>query len=126
MDPDYFDDIPAGANVALLKEWFDKLEEVETKCIDRENGFFMNYLAVLPAYQRLGLGRHLLDIGLSEADKLGAGIFLVATEMGAGLYKKAEIEEVERFGIDVEPWGGEGKAVFRSMKREAVAKSPET
>ncbi|PVH80515.1 hypothetical protein DL98DRAFT_491332 [Cadophora sp. DSE1049] len=125
MDPDYFDDMPAGANAALLKEWFDKLEEVESKYIDREKGFFINYLAVLPSYQRLGLGRQLLDIGLKEADKLGASVFLVATEMGAGLYKKAGFQEIERFSIDAKPWGGDGETVFRSMRREPQVESPD-
>ena len=73
-------------------------------------GFIViNYLPVLPAYQRLGLGRRLLDIGLDEADKLGASAFLVATEMGAGLYRKAEFREIESFSIDLRPWGGEGE-----------------
>ncbi|KAH7420165.1 acyl-CoA N-acyltransferase [Cadophora sp. MPI-SDFR-AT-0126] len=124
MDPDYFEDIPAGANASLLQEWFDKLEEVESKYIDREKGFFINYLVVLPSYQRLGLGRRLLDIGLKEANALGASVFLVATEMGAGLYKKAGFKEIEQFVIDVKPWGGEGEVVFRSMKREPQAESP--
>ena len=66
-------------------------------------GFIViNYPSVLPAYQRLGLGRRLLDIGLDEADKLGASAFLVATEMGAGLYRKAGFREtirVEEVGL---------------------------
>ncbi|KAG4428808.1 hypothetical protein IFR05_015710, partial [Cadophora sp. M221] len=108
MDPDYFADIPAGANIALCEEWFGKLEDVELRYIDREGGFFINYLAVLPSHQRLGLGRQLLDIGLKEADKLGASVFLVATEAGEGLYRKAGFEEIERFTVDVRSWGGRG------------------
>ena len=39
MDPEYFTEIPARANTALFQEWVDKLAEVESKYIDRENGF---------------------------------------------------------------------------------------
>ena len=51
----------------------------------------------------------MLDIGLDEADKLGASAFLVATEMGAGLYRKAEFRDIESFSIDLRPWDGEGE-----------------
>lgn len=145
MDPDYFDDIPTGANAPLCEEFFNKLEKIEFKYIDRENGFctsssrflhpplisplnakimsndpVINYLTVLPAYQRLGLGSKLLDIGLEEADKLGASVFLVATERGEGLYRKKGFLEVERFEIDMKPHGGELVIPFLGMTRGPI------
>ena len=123
---------------------------MESKYIDRENDFcrsrsalipsvglfplspspltgfiVINYLSVLPAYQRLGLVRPLLYIGLDEADELGASTFLVATEVGAGLYRKAGFQEIESFTIDIRPCGGESKTVWRSMRREPARRTSE-
>lgn len=73
---------------------------------------------MLPEYQRRGLGKKLLDIGLEEADKLNASVYLVATERGEGLYKRAGFVELERFVVDTKPHGGDSMVPFISMRRE--------
>jgi hypothetical protein len=39
MDPDLFDEIPDGSNKSFFQEWFQRLEKLEFKYIDRESGY---------------------------------------------------------------------------------------
>jgi ribosomal protein S18 acetylase RimI-like enzyme len=45
-------------------------------------------LAVMPEYQRMGIGSILLDEGLREADRRGLQSMLGASPYGIGLYRK--------------------------------------
>ncbi|KAK5123915.1 hypothetical protein LTR85_002112 [Meristemomyces frigidus] len=52
------------------------------------NAVHLNTLAVVPAYQRRGIGGKLLSWGLQRADELGFASFLESSAMGRGLYEK--------------------------------------
>ena len=135
-DPDLFDQvIPEGANVKLCEDLFEKLEWAEHTFVDREHGLCMrpaplsllfaerkvvlNYLVVYPEYQGLGLSKRLLNIGLEEADRIGASCFVVSTLAGEGVYKKVGFREIDRFVVDPRPFGGSRVVPWFCMRREA-------
>lgn len=70
----------------------------------------MNVLAILPAYQRLGIGQAMLATVLKLADEEGRRVFVEATPEGASLYRKfgwVECDERLRFDL-AEFKAGEG------------------
>jgi GNAT superfamily N-acetyltransferase len=70
----------------------------------------MNVLAVLPAYQRLGIGQAMLANVLPLADEEGRRVFVEGTPEGASLYHKfgwVECDEPLRFDL-AEFGAGEG------------------
>jgi GNAT superfamily N-acetyltransferase len=79
----------------------------------------LNYLVVHPDYQGLGLSKKLLNVGLGEADRIGASCFVVSTIAGEGVYRKVGFEEIDRFVVDPRPFGGSKEVVWFCMRREA-------
>jgi ribosomal protein S18 acetylase RimI-like enzyme len=62
----------------------------------------MNILAILPAYQRLGIGQAMLATVLKQADEEGRKVFIYATPEGVSLYRKfgwVECDDRLRFGL---------------------------
>jgi GNAT superfamily N-acetyltransferase len=56
--------------------------------------FYLDNLAVDFRYQRLGIGRALLDWGIKHARGIGLPVQTEAGPMGVGLYRKAGFEQV--------------------------------
>lgn len=79
----------------------------------------LNYLIVHPEYQGRGLSKLLLNVGLEEADRIGASCFVVSTIAGEGVYKKFGFREVDRFVTDPRPFGGAKEVPWFCMRREA-------
>ncbi len=65
----------------------------------------LGILAVLPSYQRCGVGSKLMDWGLPQADELKLPAYLEASPMGKGLYIKKGFQEVCEFELDAKKWG---------------------
>lgn len=68
----------------------------------------LQVLAVLPDYQRQGIGAALVSDGLEDADHLHLPAWLEASRQGYGLYRKMGFAEVDQFTIDLAKYGGEG------------------
>lgn len=70
----------------------------------------MNVLAILPEYQRLGIGQAMLATVLKQADEVGRKVYIEATPEGASLYRKfgwVECDDRLRFDL-VQFDAGEG------------------
>lgn len=64
------------------------------------NAYELCHLAVLPEYQKLGLGRKLVDLIIDEAKNAGVGITLVTPEKNMGVikfYEKIGFSRVRMF-----------------------------
>lgn len=82
----------------------------------------MNILAVVPAYQRLGLGAALLVPVLKMADKEGKKTYIEASKAGEKLYRKLGwVETGDTISLDFTEFGGEGRVDCLLMMREPGA-----
>ncbi len=61
----------------------------------------MSLMCVLPQVQRHGIGRALMQWGMTEADKLGLESFIEATHGGQGLYAGCGCRKVASVGVEV-------------------------
>lgn len=82
----------------------------------------MNILAVVPAYQRLGLGAALLAPVLKIADKEGKKTYIEASQAGEKLYRRLGwVETGDTISLDFAEYGAEGKVDIQLMMREPGA-----
>jgi GNAT superfamily N-acetyltransferase len=82
----------------------------------------MNILAVLPTYQRLGLGAALLAPVLRLADREGKKTYIEASETGEKLYRRLGwVETGDTISLDFTGFGAEGKVDILLMMREPGA-----
>jgi GNAT superfamily N-acetyltransferase len=82
----------------------------------------MNILAVLPTYQRLGLGAALLAPVLRLADREGKKTYIEASEAGEKLYGRLGwVETGDTISLDFTGFGAEGKVDILLMMREPGA-----
>ncbi|KAG0654888.1 40S ribosomal protein S20 [Rhodotorula mucilaginosa] len=78
-----------GTNVGLLKEFMAMLDRVRAAYRERDSRFYhLEILAVHPDFQRKGFGQALLESVLLAADRDNLPVYLEASAMGAGLYRK--------------------------------------
>lgn len=81
----------------------------------------MNILAVVPTYQRLGLGAALLAPVLKIADKEGRKTYIEASEAGEKLYRRLGwVETGDTISLDFTEYGAR-KINFQLMMREPGA-----
>jgi hypothetical protein len=59
-----------------------------------------------------------MNVGLEEADRIGAKCFVVSTPAGEAVYKKVGFQEIDRFVVDPRPFGGTREAAWLCMRRE--------
>lgn len=82
----------------------------------------MNILAVVPTYQRLGLGAALLIPVLKIADKEGRKTFIESSQAGEQLYRRLGwVETGDRLSLDFTEYGAEGSVDMPLMMREPGA-----
>lgn len=89
-----------GENKEIGDVWFKSLTANREKFLKPKNMYYMNTLAVLPKYQRMGMGFAIMDSVLSVADKEGRDCYVEASSKGLGLYRKCWFREVGRLEID--------------------------
>ena len=77
-------------------DWL-KEDEARDRCYDEEVDFYVDFVAVAPAYRRLGLGARLLRAALDIADARGAKMCLETTTMALPLYEKLGFKVVEEY-----------------------------
>ena len=89
--------------------------------VPRGKGYvYMAILAVGPEWQRMGVGRKLLEWGLEKADREGLECWIEASPAGKPLYEKVGWREVGFTDVELKKWGWKGEEVSRtvSMFRE--------
>ncbi len=100
-------DFAPGANLELSKLFFGELDQKRNREMKGRKHFLMGILVVDPDYQRMGVGKKLLDWGLSQADRDGIPVWIDATPKGKGLYEQVGWKQVDFVDIDLSKWGGE-------------------
>ncbi|PMD37424.1 hypothetical protein L207DRAFT_514697 [Hyaloscypha variabilis F] len=103
------------ANVELLNWFFGSLDEKRNAFMDaregvKEKGYlYMAILGVHPGFQRMGVGKRLLEWGLEMADREGLECWIEASPAGKGLYEKLGWREVAYTDVELRRWGWEVK-----------------
>jgi GNAT superfamily N-acetyltransferase len=103
------------ANTELLGWFFGQLDEKRNAFMDqrervKERGYlYMAILAVDPKFQRMGVGRKLLEWGLEKADKEGLECWIEASPAGKPLYEKVGWGEVGVTDVELKRWGWQGE-----------------
>ena len=103
-------------NGKLWEDMFVKGDEYQARLANGRDYMKLSTLAVLPQYQRRGIGVMLLEDGLKRADEAGLQTVLGASPAGLGLYKKYSF--VEQIVMDLNLWeydGGAGLGVCRTV-----------
>lgn len=105
------------ADVSFFRHYFGGLDAARnTEMVKRGKPYFnMAVLAVLPEWQRMGVGRRLLQWGLRQADERGVECWIDASPFGKGLYEKMGWREVGVFDVDTKEFGVEGGEVSRTV-----------
>lgn len=99
---------PPGTNMAAFQAFFDAVTAAEEKHVVPEEMYAVHLLAVDPEFQRLGLGRRLLEEILALADRDGKRAYIEASPEGLGLYRKLGWVDVDEIPFDLSHFGGEG------------------
>jgi GNAT superfamily N-acetyltransferase len=103
------------ANVELLAWFFGQLDEKRNAFMDqrervKERGYlYMALLAVEPGFQRMGIGKRLLEWGLEKADREGLECWIEASPAGKPLYEKLGWREVGVTDVELRRWGWKGE-----------------
>jgi GNAT superfamily N-acetyltransferase len=108
-------ELPPNTNKELSEYYFGSLDKVRNEAMKGKRHFLMAILAVLPEYQRIGVGGKLLEWGLQEADREGVECWIDSSPFGLGLYKKFGWKEVGYLDVDLGRWGGEEGKVRRTV-----------
>ncbi|KFY25514.1 hypothetical protein V493_04607 [Pseudogymnoascus sp. VKM F-4281 (FW-2241)] len=114
-----------GADVKFCTDVFVRGDEHMARATGGKDYAKLRILAVLPKYQRMGLGSMMLEEGLREADKQGLQSVLGASPFGIGLYRRHGYVDFEamKFKLwEYERGAGKGVAKHVVMHRPAVAR----
>lgn len=84
------------------------ISKLLTRTLENLSNFFqaLEYIAVHPENQGMGIGTALVKSGMDQADKLGLDIFVHAFEEGCPLYKKMGFRLLAEFIQDYSQCGG--------------------
>ncbi|KAI9729534.1 MAG: hypothetical protein M1834_006730 [Cirrosporium novae-zelandiae] len=96
-----------NANKEMCDSFFGIIGDKRIEALKGKPYWLMALLAVLPQYQRKGVGKKLLAWGTDQADKNGHGCWIDATPQGKALYEQVGWEVYENIDTDLEVWGGE-------------------
>ena len=117
--------LPPGVNQPLMDAVFARGKELrETKMKGKQYGYVAQ-LIVLPEWQRKGVGKMLLEVGLQVVDQRGWECWIDASAAGMGLYKKLGWEVLQVYETDLGPFGGEAGYIDSTyaMLRKAKVES---
>ncbi|KFY98683.1 hypothetical protein V500_01569 [Pseudogymnoascus sp. VKM F-4518 (FW-2643)] len=111
-----------GTNSKAQEAFKTQLFEMRDKWLKKDDIYLMNILAVLPMYQRLGLGAALLAPVLKLADREGKKTYIEASEVGEKLYRRLGwVETGDTISLNFTEFGAEGKVDILLMMREPGA-----
>lgn len=108
-------ELPPNTHKELYEFFFGSLDKARNEAMKGKKHFLMAVLAVMPEYQRMGVGGKLLEWGLQEADREGVECWIDASPFGLGLYKKFGWKEVSYLDVELGKWGGEEGKVRRTV-----------
>ena len=108
--------VPEGGNQELGNHYFGTLVRAREEVYGESRSYvLLANLVVAPNWQRMGVGKVLLEWGLQEVDELGLECWLDASPYGLGLYKRYGWKEVKVLDFDLSRWGGEDGDVHRTV-----------
>lgn len=108
-------EFPANSNSDLCRYFFGSLNAAREEKLKGQRHMLMAILAVLPEYQRMGIGNKLLKWGLDKADEEQVDCWIDASPYGLGLYKKFGWKEVGNLDVELDKWGGENGKTERTV-----------
>ena len=121
-----------GSNQAAAGEFFGGLQKIRARLLGKSphccksrpsagpmrpdaNLVVLSTLCTDPQHQRRGAGAMLIKWGCDIAQQHGVPAFLEASPAGLSVYKKSGFQEVERFEMHLEKYGGVGSRVNVQM-----------
>ncbi|KAH8807886.1 hypothetical protein F5884DRAFT_833561 [Xylogone sp. PMI_703] len=109
---------PEGTNLDCADAIFTGFDGIKEKWYKESEHYIIHMLVTDPAYQKKGLGTHLLGQVLDLADTEAKVTYLEAMEAGHGLYLKLGWVDVDFWAVDVSKWGGGREAPYWAMLRQ--------
>ena len=107
---------PPGANEDLYAEYFGALVKAREKRFGCDRPYvLMANLVVSPRWQRMGIGKALLEWGVHRADELRLERWIDASPHGIGLYRRFGWQEVETLEFGLAKGGGAAGDVHRTV-----------
>ncbi|KAL2856782.1 hypothetical protein BJX68DRAFT_191657 [Aspergillus pseudodeflectus] len=79
---------PASSDAELCNSFFSRVDQERKNAIGEQPHYYLDMLAVDPAFGRRGLGARLLKWGLDRADGERVITFISSSPTGRGLYEK--------------------------------------
>ncbi|KAI0005786.1 acyl-CoA N-acyltransferase [Xylariaceae sp. FL0662B] len=90
---------PEGGDVAFAEQFFGTIGEHHKKATGDRPHWNLEVLGTRPAYQGKGIGRELVQWGLSRADEAGLEAAVAASPAGVSLYTKMGFDALETYQI---------------------------
>ncbi|KAI5857482.1 acyl-CoA N-acyltransferase [Durotheca rogersii] len=107
---------PEGGDVVFAELFFGMVKTKHDEIMGERPHWYLEILGVRKEYQGRGVGRRLVEWGVSKADEDGVEGFLAASPFGFHLYAKYGFEIVEKVEVDI---GAAEPYVERFMLRKA-------
>ncbi|ORY06770.1 acyl-CoA N-acyltransferase [Clohesyomyces aquaticus] len=98
--------IRPGMNVEACTMFFSGLAKRKKETMGNKPHIYLHLLHTDPDFQKRGAGRALLRWGTTKADTVGLPVYLESSPAGHPFYLKHEFADIDRFDLDLRPFGG--------------------
>ncbi|KAL2063635.1 hypothetical protein VTL71DRAFT_5440 [Oculimacula yallundae] len=99
-------EFPPDGNPALGKWLFGEFVRVMNEKMEGKKFVYMHILVIHPEFQRMGVGKRMLEWGLQLVDEEGLETYIDASPEGKGLYEKMGWRTTNVIDVDLKKWGG--------------------
>ncbi|KAI1505522.1 acyl-CoA N-acyltransferase [Biscogniauxia marginata] len=100
----------------------DQIDVPVTAIKKRLTGFkeyiILDYLAVRPDYRGRGIGTMLVESGISQAERMGVNIFVIAYKAALGVYLRLGFKLLDQIIQDDSKYGGKGEYGAYFLEKE--------
>ncbi|KAG4436038.1 hypothetical protein IFR05_008470 [Cadophora sp. M221] len=117
-------EFPPAGKPELGKWIFEEFARVMNQKMLGKKYVYMHILVVDPEFQRMGIGKRMLEWGLKLVDEEGLETYIDASPEGKGLYEKMGWKTTNILDVDLKKWGGKDEiSTAYSMVRPVQGKT---